>query len=132
MIEAACWSHGRRNFFDLAKLNKAPIAIEAVRRIDELLKKLYYRNFMLWRSPCGWCPWREDPKKFLERPGEDSSPLPAAVIARMTGPRKLISVRAELPASLVSLLPRCQRKSQSRPPRLLRSSCGSIVPAPLG
>jgi len=38
MIEAACWSHGRRNFFDLAKLNKAPIAIEAVRRIDELFE----------------------------------------------------------------------------------------------
>ena len=31
-------SHGRRNFFDLAKLNKAPIAIEAVRRIDELFE----------------------------------------------------------------------------------------------
>jgi transposase len=27
-----------RNFFDLAKLNKAPIAIEAVRRIDELFE----------------------------------------------------------------------------------------------
>jgi transposase len=38
IIEAACWSHGRRNFFDLAKLNKAPIAIEAVRRIDELFE----------------------------------------------------------------------------------------------
>ena len=38
IIEAACWSHGRRNFFDLAKLNKAPIAVEAVRRIDELFE----------------------------------------------------------------------------------------------
>ena len=36
IIEAACWSHGRRKFFDLAKLTNAPIAIEAVRRIDEL------------------------------------------------------------------------------------------------
>ena len=34
--EAACWSHGRRKFFDLAKLTKAPIAVEAVRRIDEI------------------------------------------------------------------------------------------------
>jgi transposase len=34
--EAACWAHGRRKFFDLAKLSKAPIAHEAVRRIDEL------------------------------------------------------------------------------------------------
>jgi transposase len=36
IIEAACWAHGRRKFFDLARLNKAPIAIEAVERIDAL------------------------------------------------------------------------------------------------
>ena len=38
IIEAACWSHWRRQFFDLAKLAKAPIAAEAVRRIDELFE----------------------------------------------------------------------------------------------
>jgi len=32
----ASWAHGRRDFFDLAKLAKAPIAVEIVRRIDEL------------------------------------------------------------------------------------------------
>ena len=32
--EAACWSHGRRKFFALADVAKAPLAIEAVRRID--------------------------------------------------------------------------------------------------
>jgi transposase len=36
IIEAACWAHGRRKFFDLARINKAPVAVEAVRRIDEL------------------------------------------------------------------------------------------------
>ncbi|MGA2793828.1 MAG: IS66 family transposase [Roseiarcus sp.] len=36
IVEAACWAHGRREFFDLAKLTKAPIASEIVRRIDEL------------------------------------------------------------------------------------------------
>ena len=36
IVEAACWSHGRRKFFDIAKLTKAPIAVEAVRRIDEI------------------------------------------------------------------------------------------------
>ena len=30
IVEAACWAHARRKFFDLARLNKAPIAIEAV------------------------------------------------------------------------------------------------------
>ena len=36
VVEAACWAHARRKFFDLARLNKAPIAIEAVARIDAL------------------------------------------------------------------------------------------------
>ena len=36
IFEAACWAHGRRKFFELAELQKAPLAIEAVRRIDEL------------------------------------------------------------------------------------------------
>ena len=34
IIEAACWAHARRKFFDLARLDKAPIAIAAVERID--------------------------------------------------------------------------------------------------
>jgi transposase len=36
IIEAACWAHARRKFFDLARLAKAPIAAEAVKRIDLL------------------------------------------------------------------------------------------------
>jgi transposase len=36
VLEAACWSHARRNFFELAELSRAPIAIEAVKRIDAL------------------------------------------------------------------------------------------------
>jgi transposase len=36
IIEAACWAHARRKFFDLARLNKAPIATTAVERIDVL------------------------------------------------------------------------------------------------
>src|SRR6185312_14968139 len=36
ITEAACWSHARRNFFELADLRKAPLAIEAVRRIDAI------------------------------------------------------------------------------------------------
>jgi transposase len=36
IIEAACWAHARRKFFDLARINKAPIATEAVERIDAL------------------------------------------------------------------------------------------------
>src|SRR2546430_11561007 len=36
IVEAACWAHGRRKFFDLARLSKAPIAADAVKRIDAL------------------------------------------------------------------------------------------------
>ena len=36
IVEAACWAHARRKFFDLARLTKAPIALEAVTRIDQL------------------------------------------------------------------------------------------------
>jgi transposase len=36
ITEAACWSHGRRHFFELADLRKAPLASEAVRHIDAI------------------------------------------------------------------------------------------------
>jgi transposase len=36
IVEAACWAHARRKFFDLARINKAPIASAAVARIDAL------------------------------------------------------------------------------------------------
>ena len=35
IVEAACWVHGRRKFFDLARLGPS-IAAEAVKRIDVL------------------------------------------------------------------------------------------------
>jgi transposase len=36
ITEAACWAHARRKFFVLADLAKAPLALDAVRRIDVL------------------------------------------------------------------------------------------------
>ena len=36
MIEAGCWAHGRHKFFELAQLARAPLAAEAVRRIDAI------------------------------------------------------------------------------------------------
>jgi hypothetical protein len=38
IIEAACWAHGRRKLFELAELSRAPLAIEAVRRIDAIFE----------------------------------------------------------------------------------------------
>jgi hypothetical protein len=39
LVEAACWRHSRRKFFELAITRKAPIAIEAV------LPASYYAAF---------------------------------------------------------------------------------------
>jgi len=36
ILEAACWAHARRKLYELATTSKAPIAAEAVRRIDRL------------------------------------------------------------------------------------------------
>lgn len=36
IVEAGCWAHARRKLFDLAKVAKAPIAVEAVAKIDDL------------------------------------------------------------------------------------------------
>lgn len=36
VTEAGCWAHARRKFFELAELGKAPLAVEAVRRIDAI------------------------------------------------------------------------------------------------
>jgi transposase len=38
ITEVMCWAHARRKFFDVARLNKAPIAMEAVKRIDALFE----------------------------------------------------------------------------------------------
>lgn len=36
IAEAACWAHGRRKLFKLAEVARAPLAVEAVRRIDAI------------------------------------------------------------------------------------------------
>ena len=50
IVEAACWAHARRKFFDLARINKAPIAIEAVERIDA--PRLLHRR--AFHPAAGW------------------------------------------------------------------------------
>jgi transposase len=36
IVEAACWAHARRPFYKAARLDKAPIALEIVTRMDEI------------------------------------------------------------------------------------------------
>ena len=100
IIEAACWAepargsarhsrvelqaegHGRRKFFDLAKLNKAPIAIEAVRRIDEL--------FAIERTILG-----KTPTERVELRQAVSKPLVIALEAFLRDKRAILSARGE-------------------------------------
>jgi transposase len=78
ILEAACWSHGRRKFFDLAKSGEAPIASEAVRRIDEL--------FEIERTING-----KTPNQRLAARREKSRPLVIALEIWMRQQRTLLS-----------------------------------------
>ncbi len=42
IINAGCWAPARRNFSELAELAKAPLAVEAVRRIDAIFAAAIY------------------------------------------------------------------------------------------
>ena len=83
IIEAACWAHARRKFFDLAKLARAPIAREAVRRIDEL--------FDIERAINGKPP---DARKAVRQ--ARSKPLVEALGLWLRGQRALLSPKNEL------------------------------------
>jgi transposase len=83
IIEAACWSHGRRKFFDLAKLKKSPIALEAVRRIDEL--------FDIEREINGKSP---DERLSIRR--EQSRPRVEALEAWLREQRARVSAKSDL------------------------------------
>ncbi len=67
VTEAGCWAHGRRKLFKLAQLDKAPLAAEAVRRIDAIFDVERTINGLPaeQRLPCGrptsrpwWRSWR--------------------------------------------------------------------------
>ena len=81
IIEAACWAHGRRKFFELAELQKAPVAIEAVRRIDEL--------FAIEREINGKPP---DIRRAIRQ--ERSKPLADALETWLREERKKLSSKA--------------------------------------
>lgn len=80
IIEVACWAHSRRKFFDIAKVSKAPIAVEAVRRIDEL--------FAIERTINGKSP---DERKAVRQ--EKSKPLVIAMEAWLRAKSALLSAR---------------------------------------
>lgn len=78
ILEAACWSHGRRKFVDLVKQGEAPIASEAVRPIDML--------FEIERSINS-----KTPEQRLAAHREQSRPLIAELEIWMRQQRALLS-----------------------------------------
>jgi transposase len=82
IIEALCWAHARRKFFDLARINQAPIAVEAIERIDAL--------FAIERDING-----EPPQERRRVRNERSRPLVLALEAWLREQRAKLSARNE-------------------------------------
>src|SRR5260370_1949484 len=93
ILEAACWSHGRRKFFDLAKSGEAPIASEAVRHIDVL--------FEIERTING-----KTPEQRLAVRREKARPLVAELEIWMHQQRALLSTKNDTAKAINYLLNR--------------------------
>ena len=93
ILEAACWSHGRRKFVDLVKQGEAPIASEAVRRIDIL--------FEIERSING-----KTPAQRLAVRRKRSRPLVAELEIWMRQQRALLSTKNDTAKAINYLLNR--------------------------
>src|SRR6516162_1558346 len=78
IVEASCWAHARRELFDLARINKSPIAIEAVKRIDAL--------FEIEREING-----EPPSERVRARNERSRPLVTALEVWLRAERRKLS-----------------------------------------
>ena len=83
IIEAACGAHSRRKFFELARLRKMPIAIEAVTRIDAL--------FAIEREING----RPAAQRHAVRQAR-SKPLLDSFVTWLRGERKKLSAKGPL------------------------------------
>jgi transposase len=93
ITEAACWAHGRRKLFDLAQLAKAPLAAEAVRRIDAI--------FALERSINGL-----PPEQRLAFRRQHVAPLAAELESWMRAARSKLSRHAEVAKAMDYMLRR--------------------------
>jgi len=93
ITEAACWAHGRRKFFALAELTKAPLALEAVRRIDAI--------FAIEREING-----RSAADRLARRQADVAPLVAALERWMRVERGRVSRHAEIGKAIDYMLKR--------------------------
>lgn len=93
ITEAACWAHGRRKFFILADVAKAPLALEAVRRIDAI--------FAVERDLNG-----RAAEERLARRKLDTAPQVAALEQWMRAERGRLSRHAEVAKAMDYMLKR--------------------------
>lgn len=93
ITEAACWAHGRRKFFELATTAKAPIAIEAVERIDAI--------FAVERQINGLAPDRR-----LAARAERAAPLVVDLHAWMRAERARVSPKSAIAKAMDYMLSR--------------------------
>jgi transposase len=93
IIEAACWAHARRKFYDLAHISKAPIATEAVGRIDVL--------FAIEREING-----STPQERVRVRNERSRPLLIALQAWLREQRSKVSKQSETAKAIDYILKR--------------------------
>lgn len=93
IVEAGCWAHARRKFFELAVVKKAPMAIEAVKRIDAL--------FEIERTINGLTPAQR-----LTVRSERSAPLVAALEAWLRQGRGKLSSRSAMANAIDYMLKR--------------------------
>jgi transposase len=93
IVEAACFAHARRKFFELAKVAKSPIAIEAIARIDAL--------FAIERDIHG-----RPPHERLGLRRDRSRPLVDALETWFIAQRARLSTKSELAKAIAYSLKR--------------------------
>ena len=82
IVEAGCWAHWRRKFYEIAALKKAPIAVEAVTRIDAI--------FAIDRTVNGSTPSERQAVR-----DQTIRPLIDALVTWLTGQRRALSPKSE-------------------------------------
>ena len=82
VFEAGCWAHWRRKFFEIAALKKAPIAVEAVTRIDAI--------FAIERTING-----STPSERRAVRDQTIKPLVDELLAGLNGQRRTLSSKSE-------------------------------------
>ena len=82
IVEAGCWAHWRRKFYEIAALKKAPIAVEAVTRIDAI--------FAIERTINGSTQAERQVVRY-----QTIRPLVGEFIAWLNGQRRTLSPKSE-------------------------------------